>query len=95
VSDRISRHSHGRSEVWERPTLQRLIRRERRRLGDVLRVARTDRGLTQEKAAEAAGIHPKHLQRIELGSANVTIATLVALTHAYKVSLRDLFASEG
>lgn len=37
------------------------------------------------------GIHVKHISRVETGSANVTVATLVAASLAYNVSMRDLF----
>ncbi len=37
------------------------------------------------------GIHPKSMPRLEGGTTNPTVATLVAASVAYKVSLRDLF----
>lgn len=52
---------------------------------------RLHRGLSQESAAEAIGIHPKHIQRIERGVGNATVATLVAVAAAYKVTLPSLF----
>jgi transcriptional regulator with XRE-family HTH domain len=69
----------------------RALREEQRRLGERLRVLREERGLTQERAAEWIGLHAKHLQRLERGSANVTLATLVATALAYRVSVRSLF----
>lgn len=68
-----------------------IIKRELRRLGRRLREARLARGLTQEQAAEMIGIHPKYMPKLEGGSANATVATLVAASVAYKVRLRDLF----
>ncbi|MCP3105483.1 helix-turn-helix transcriptional regulator [Myxococcus sp. K15C18031901] len=50
-----------------------------------------ERGFTQEQAAEAIGVHPKHIIKMEQGAANVTVATLVAVSVAFKVPLRDLF----
>lgn len=89
--DGPSRFTHGRSEVWERPALKRAIDREQRRLAQRLRALRTERELSQETAAERAGIHAKYLVRVESGKANPTVAVLVALARAYKVELRDLF----
>jgi DNA-binding XRE family transcriptional regulator len=86
-----SRFGHGRSETRDRPALIAAAGRERRRLGARLRVLRTERKLTQAQAAEAIGVHPVHVSRIESGEANVTISTLVSLAVAYHVSLRDLF----
>ena len=52
---------------------------------------RLARKLSQEAAAESMGIHAKHLQRIEQGTANLTFATLVAICAAYKLPLAALF----
>jgi len=81
----------GRSEVWTRGPTAQAIKRELRRLGQRLRELRLERGLTQEQAAEAIGVHPKHMIKMEQGAANLTVATLVAATVAYKVPLRALF----
>lgn len=86
-----SPHAHGRSEVWARPGLEAAILKERRLLGARLRALRVERHLTQEAAAESIGVHAKHLVRVELGQANVTIASLVAIATAYGVPLRTLF----
>jgi transcriptional regulator with XRE-family HTH domain len=72
----------------------RAIERERTRLGQRLRELRTARGLTQAQAAEAAGVHPVHVARLESGTANVTIATLVAFGLAYGVPVRTFFNRE-
>jgi transcriptional regulator with XRE-family HTH domain len=71
--------------------VMRALREEQRRLGKALRNLREDRGFTQEGAAESIGLHAKHLQRLESGLANVTLATLVAIAHAYRIPLRSLF----
>jgi len=83
--------SHGPSEVWTRPTIKRAIERSRKRLGLRLRTIREEKGLTQELAAERAGIHGKHLGVVEGGGTNVTFATLVALAFAYEVALSAFF----
>jgi DNA-binding XRE family transcriptional regulator len=93
-SKRPSPYAHGRSEIHERRPLVRAIERERLRLGQHLRGLRTARGLTQAQAAEAAGVHPVQVARVEAGSANVTIATLVAFAFAYGVPVAALFNEE-
>ena len=60
-------------------------------LGVRLRDLRSRSELTQERAAEAIGLHVKHLQRLERGSVNVTLATLVGCSLAYGVKLGELF----
>ncbi|WP_224240466.1 helix-turn-helix transcriptional regulator [Hyalangium gracile] len=91
MATRKSPHSHGRSEVRTRKDLAPAIRRALKRLGSRLRDLRVERRLSQEEAAEAMGIHPKSMPRLEGGTTNPTVATLVAASVAYKVSLRDLF----
>lgn len=94
AASRKSPHSHGPSEVRTRKDLAPVIKRELKRLGMRLRELREERGLTQEQAAEIMGVHPKSMPRIEGGTANPTVATLVAASVAYKVPLRDLFPEE-
>ncbi len=89
-----SRHAHGPSEIWKRAGARVAIAAARKALASRLRLLREERGLTQEAAAELAGLHAKHLQRIERGSANATIATLAALCLAYGVGLDALFSRE-
>ena len=86
-----SSYAHGPSEVWQRPAVKRAIERSRRRLGVRLRAIREERELTQEAAAERAGIHAKHLSVIEIGKTNISFGSLVALAYAYQVSLEALF----
>jgi DNA-binding XRE family transcriptional regulator len=83
------------SEVRTREDLAPIIKRELRRLGMRLRELRLAVGLTQEQAAEMMGLHPKYMPRLEGGTANPTVATLVAASVAYKVPLRELFADQG
>jgi len=90
-----SPHSHGRSEVKTRPALMREVERQKGRLGVRLRWLREQSGLTQEEAAEGTGLHAKHIQRLERGAANATLATLVACASAYGTTLGSLFADQG
>jgi DNA-binding XRE family transcriptional regulator len=86
-----SDRSHGPSEIWSKPAIKRAIDRARKRLGLRLRQIREAKGLTQEQAAERAGIHAKHLGVVEGGKTNITFGTLVALAFAYEVSLSVFF----
>lgn len=65
--------------------------RATRRLGVRLKELREERKLTQEQAAELAGLHAKHIGVLESGKTNPTFASLVALAMAYKVSLTAFF----
>jgi DNA-binding XRE family transcriptional regulator len=89
-----SPHSHGRSQVRLRPELAPAIEQELNRLGELLRTLRTERGLTQKEAAEAIGLHPGYLTRVEGGRTNLTVATLVAASVAFNVPLSVFFPPE-
>jgi transcriptional regulator with XRE-family HTH domain len=92
VPAKTSIHAHGASELKGRPAVMREVWRELKALGLRLRSVRERKGLTQEQAAEKIGLHAKHLQRVERGTANVTFATLVACERAYGTPLLSLLS---
>jgi transcriptional regulator with XRE-family HTH domain len=59
-----------------------------------MRRLREERGLSQERAAELAGVHEKYLSRLESGRANPTLSTLVAMARAYGVEIDALFVAQ-
>ena len=61
------------------------------RLAVGLRRERSRQGWTQERAAEVAGLNPRHYQKLEEGTVNVTLRTLERLSRAYGVDVRRLF----
>ncbi len=77
--------------MWSRPVLRRAFERSKKRLGVRLKELREERDLTQEQAAELAGLHAKHIGVVESGKTNATFATIVALAYAYEVSLAAFF----
>ena len=93
MAKRRSPNSHGPSEIWSRATTLAAISEARSKLALRLRALRHEAGLTQESAAERAGIHSKHLQRLERGVENATLGTLCAISLGLGVSLETLFSS--
>jgi len=61
------------------------------RLGNRVRSLRCERGLTQEESAHRATLDAKHLQAIEAGRVNATVASLVGIARSLGVSLAALF----
>lgn len=61
------------------------------RLGKRVRRLRHEKELTLEAAAERMHIDFKHLQKIEAGSLNVTVLTLVRVATGLGVDLSELF----
>lgn len=55
-------------------------------LGTRVRKLRRDRKLTQEELARRAQLDPKHVQAIEAGGTNLTVASLLGLAVALEVS---------
>ena len=69
---------------------------------DVLRVigrrvkrARLNAGMTQEKAGDAAQIEPKRWQRLEAGSVNTTVKTLVRVANSLGVTFWSLVGARA
>ena len=65
------------------------------RLGKRIRALRLKRGLTQEAAAELAKLDEKHWQDIEGARTNPTVASLVGVARALKVTLAELFEQDA
>ncbi len=55
-------------------------------LGEAIRLARVERGLSQEQLADAAGVHVTHLGGVERGVRNPNYATIVKLARALGVT---------
>jgi transcriptional regulator with XRE-family HTH domain len=54
-------------------------------LGEAIRQVRTERGLSQEELADAAGMHVTHVGGLERGVRNPSYTTLVRLSRALGV----------
>ena len=63
--------------------------------GAHLRELRQQRGLSQERLAELAGLHRTYLGGIERGERNVSLINLVAIANALDLSLTALFEGLG
>lgn len=80
-----------RSSARRHPEIQAAARS----LGQRIRALRRERGLSQEVLAERAGLDWKHLQVIEAGRTNTTLASLVGVARGLGVSLAELFQGVG
>lgn len=61
-----------------------------RLIGVRVATLRAERGLTQEQLAEAASLDAKHVQDVEHGRSNLTVATLLGLARGLGVKVVDL-----
>ena len=59
-------------------------------LGEAIRHARRQQGISQEKLALMAEIDRSYVGRVERGDNNVAVLTLLKITQALDVSLKDL-----
>lgn len=71
------------------PPPDRVLER-RRAIGDQIRAARRDAGLTQEKLAELAGMDRQSINRIEQGHQAAIIDNLIRIADALGIPLADL-----
>lgn len=65
-----------------------------RDLGKRVARARHDRGWTQERLAEAVGLEPVSLSRLETGDRALSISTLAAVADVLDIGLGDLLDVE-
>lgn len=68
------------------------FRREARALGNRVRALREAQGWTLERAAEKMDVDWKHLQKLEAGAINVTLATLVRVAAGLRCPISTLFS---
>lgn len=66
-----------------------------KKLGQRIRTLRLGRGLSQEKLAEKAGLHPTYVSEIELGKANASISIFDRLSTGLEMTLSELVEVEG
>jgi len=62
-----------------------------KKLGQKLKKARKNSGITQEQLAEKVGMHYTSISRIETGDANPPVQTINKIAKALKIPLSDLF----
>ena len=63
-----------------------------RGLGEEVRERRKLRNLSQEALAHQAGVHTNVVGRLERGSYNITVLTLLAIAVKLNTSVLELFA---
>lgn len=61
-------------------------------LGSAIRAARSARGISQEDLAHRAEIDRAHMSKIERGSINPTVMSMVRLAGVMEMTLTELFA---
>ena len=61
-------------------------------LGERVATLRRERGMTQERLAEEAGVPRNHVADIELGARNTGVWSMLLLARALGVEVASLFA---
>ena len=61
-----------------------------KRIGENIRRFRKKRGMTQEKLAEKANLHPVYISQVERADRAITIDALLKITKALGIKLRDV-----
>ena len=61
-----------------------------KKIGENVRKFRKQRGMTQEKLAEKANLHSVYISQVERADRAVTIETLLKITKALGIKLRDV-----
>ena len=66
------------------------IPKYRRAFGEAIRVYRRQAGLSQEKLAEKAELHPVYISAVERGAKTISLDALMRIAKALNVELSDL-----
>jgi len=66
-----------------------------KRFGERVRTERQNKGLSQEKLAELAGLHRTYIGMIERGEKNITLVNIEKLAKALKIKIIDLLDFEN
>jgi XRE family transcriptional regulator, regulator of sulfur utilization len=61
-----------------------------KQIGENVRRFRKKRGMTQEKLAEKANLHPVYISQVERADRAITIDALLKITKALGIKLRDV-----
>jgi transcriptional regulator with XRE-family HTH domain len=64
-------------------------------LGGTIRVLRKDHNLTQEALASTAGLNLSYLAAVERGDNNPSLMTLLAISKALGLTVRELMDAAG
>lgn len=83
------RYARGKEETVPAKAVDRLLAGE-----SPLRVWREHRGMTAAQLAEAAGITPAHVSKLESGKGSPSVAVLVKIAKALNVSVEELISPE-
>lgn len=59
-------------------------------IGNRIKKARRDQGMTQEMLSELINVTPTHISRIENGSSSPSLQTLVDICNALDITIDDL-----
>ena len=65
------------------------------RFGERLRAVRQQRGISQEKLAELAGLHRTYVSSIERGERNVSLVNIERLAAALGVAMAELMPNDA
>ena len=69
---------------------RRRATRPSREFGRRVRALREERGWSQERLAERAGLHPTYVSSVERGERNVTLLSILRLAGALRADPGDL-----
>lgn len=67
------------------------IQKVRKAIGENIRNTRKAAGLSQEKLAERADLHPVYISQVERGEKAVSVEALWKLSKALRVPIAELF----
>lgn len=67
----------------------------RKKIGETIRRLRKSQGFTQEQLGEKSGISYKFIGEVERGTVNPSLDSLIGISQALNVNVKELFPSEN
>ena len=67
----------------------------RKKIGETIRRLRKSQGFTQEQLGDKAGISYKFIGEVERGTVNPSLDSLIGISQALNVNVKELFPSEN
>ena len=61
------------------------------RFGQRVQMLRTDKHLSQEQLAEAAGLHRTYIGMVERAERNISLKNIAKIARALRVDMKELF----
>lgn len=65
----------------------------KKKFGGRVREIRKEKGLSQEKLADLAGLDRTYISDVERGERNISLVNIIKIANAFNINVKDLFVN--